>query len=180
MAKWSEVKVDKESTRVVSHVQIEETDPKVYKKRAEEFAAKKLYILAMDEYDKAIRYSGNKLSYYFGKLFFCLDHGRLGTAFVVFITILLKKLRFVACFAAGLFFSELYYSLDIYIDLGLPVDLSELFLILGALDLALIILKVFKIDILGRIIIIGAFVISPGLGIIAFFVWRHRDKLLNI
>lgn len=62
MANWSNVKAG-EDMKVVSVEHVEETDPKVYLKRAKIFIGYEKYAEAEQEYLKAVKYSGKNIRY---------------------------------------------------------------------------------------------------------------------
>lgn len=89
-------KTDDDSIKVISRETIEDTDPKLYKKRAKEFVNIGNFKEAEKEYDKAIKYSGKQLKYYLSKLsFYFFDSKEFGKFIRLFLFVTLKKASFL-------------------------------------------------------------------------------------
>lgn len=95
-------KTEDDSVRVVSKESVEDRDPKLYIKRAEEFVKKGMYAEAEKEYDKAIEFSGKKRTFYVEKQRFYVTIGEEQKARQLLIRILITKDLFLVFFAISL------------------------------------------------------------------------------
>lgn len=129
-------KTNEDSVKVISKETIEDRNPQLYVKRAEEYAKKGMYREAEAEYDKAIIYSGKRWSFYLKKADFYSNIQERGKAIRLYIFVLSTKLHFLV-----------FYAIAWMMSVNFDVAVSFIYLGNIALGIKIVkmILKKFKI-----------------------------------